>query len=115
MEALITQTRKAIHNIIAGKDDRLLVVIGPCSITTRQRRLDYAAACGWRASSTKDTLEIVMRVYFRKPRTTVGWKGLINDPTWMRATASTRACALRANCSSRSTGWACRRAASFWT
>ena len=79
-EALITGTRKAIHNIMAGKDDRLLVVIGPCSIHDPAAALDYARRLLAQREKYADTLEIVMRVYFEKPRTTVGWKGLINDP-----------------------------------
>ena len=63
-EALITQTRKAIHNIIAGKDDRLLVVIGPCSIHDPAAALDYARRLQVAREQHKDTLEIVMRVYF---------------------------------------------------
>jgi len=80
VETLITQTRKAIHNIIVGKDDRLLVVIGPCSIHDPAAAVDYARRLQAAREQYKDTLEIVMRVYFEKPRTTVGWKGLINDP-----------------------------------
>ena len=80
VETLITQTRKSIHNIMAGKDDRLLVVIGPCSIHDPAAALDYARRLQSVRAQYKDTLEIVMRVYFEKPRTTVGWKGLINDP-----------------------------------
>ncbi len=79
-EALITGTRKAIHNIMAGKDDRLLVVIGPCSIHDPAAALDYARRLKPLRDKYADTLEVVMRVYFEKPRTTVGWKGLINDP-----------------------------------
>ena len=79
-EALITDTRKAIHNIMAGKDDRLLVVIGPCSIHDPAAALDYARRLKPLRDKYADTLEVVMRVYFEKPRTTVGWKGLINDP-----------------------------------
>ena len=79
-EALITGTRKAIHNIMAGKDDRLLVVIGPCSIHDPAAALDYARRLKPLREKYADTLEVVMRVYFEKPRTTVGWKGLINDP-----------------------------------
>ncbi len=79
-EALITQTRRNIHNIMAGKDDRLLVVIGPCSIHDPGAALDYARRLTQARSRFSDTLEVVMRVYFEKPRTTVGWKGLINDP-----------------------------------
>ena len=80
VERLITDTRHAIHNIMAGKDDRLLVVIGPCSIHDPSAALDYARRLKEPREKYKDTLEIVMRVYFEKPRTTVGWKGLINDP-----------------------------------
>ncbi|NKE66226.1 3-deoxy-7-phosphoheptulonate synthase [Ramlibacter sp. RBP-2] len=79
-EALITHTRRAIHNIMAGKDDRLLVVIGPCSIHDPAAALDYAKRLKEARDRFSGTLEIVMRVYFEKPRTTVGWKGLINDP-----------------------------------
>ncbi len=80
VESLITDTRKNIHNIIAGKDDRLLVVIGPCSIHDPAAALDYARRLKEARSKYAGTLEVVMRVYFEKPRTTVGWKGLINDP-----------------------------------
>ncbi|MDP2450829.1 3-deoxy-7-phosphoheptulonate synthase [Polaromonas sp.] len=80
VESLITQTRKNIHNIMAGKDDRLLVVIGPCSIHDPAAALDYARRLAEQRKKYAGTLEIVMRVYFEKPRTTVGWKGLINDP-----------------------------------
>ena len=80
VETLIAQTRKNIHNIMAGKDDRLLVVIGPCSIHDPAAALDYARRLKEARIKHSDTLEIVMRVYFEKPRTTVGWKGLINDP-----------------------------------
>jgi len=80
VEALITDTRRNIHNIMAGKDDRLLVVIGPCSIHDPAAALDYARRLKEARARYSGTLEIVMRVYFEKPRTTVGWKGLINDP-----------------------------------
>jgi 3-deoxy-7-phosphoheptulonate synthase len=80
VETLITETRSTIHNIMAGKDDRLLVIIGPCSIHDPAAALDYARRLKVEREKYKDTLEIVMRVYFEKPRTTVGWKGLINDP-----------------------------------
>ena len=79
-EALITQTRRNIHNIMAGQDDRLLVIIGPCSIHDPAAALEYAQRLKAVRTQYADTLEIVMRVYFEKPRTTVGWKGLINDP-----------------------------------
>jgi 3-deoxy-7-phosphoheptulonate synthase len=80
VERLITETRKNIHNIMAGTDDRLLVVIGPCSIHDPMAALEYARKLVEQRHKYADTLEIVMRVYFEKPRTTVGWKGLINDP-----------------------------------
>jgi len=80
VETLITSTRRAIQAIMAGKDDRLLVVIGPCSIHDPEAALDYARKLKEAREKYADTLEIVMRVYFEKPRTTVGWKGLINDP-----------------------------------
>ncbi|WP_341908270.1 3-deoxy-7-phosphoheptulonate synthase [Polaromonas sp. YR568] len=80
IESLISKTRKAIHQIIAGKDDRLLVVIGPCSIHDPNAALEYARKLLEQRKKYEGTLEIVMRVYFEKPRTTVGWKGLINDP-----------------------------------
>ena len=80
VETLISKTRKGIHNIIQGKDDRLLVVIGPCSIHDPAAALDYARKLVEQRKKYEGTLEIVMRVYFEKPRTTVGWKGLINHP-----------------------------------
>ena len=80
VETLIGKTRESIRRIIAGKDDRLLVVIGPCSIHDPAAALDYASRLQPLRQKYADSLEIVMRVYFEKPRTTVGWKGLINDP-----------------------------------
>ena len=80
VETLISQTRQRIHNILHGKDDRLLVIIGPCSIHDPVAAVDYARRLKPLRDQYADTLEIVMRVYFEKPRTTVGWKGLINDP-----------------------------------
>ncbi len=80
VESLISSTRKAIRRIIAGKDDRLLVVIGPCSIHDPVAAMDYARRLKPLRDKYGDALEVVMRVYFEKPRTTVGWKGLINDP-----------------------------------
>ncbi len=82
MEAahLITDTRALASQIIHGHDDRLLVVVGPCSIHEPNQALDYAKKLQPLLSQYSDTLCILMRVYFEKPRTTVGWKGLINDP-----------------------------------
>ncbi len=79
-EETVFLARNAIHNIFNDKDDRLLVVIGPCSIHDPKAALEYAARLMKLREQYKDSLEIVMRVYFEKPRTTVGWKGLINDP-----------------------------------
>ena len=80
VENLISKTRQKIRDIMHGKDDRLLVIIGPCSIHDPAAALDYARRLKPLREKYADTLEIVMRVYFEKPRTTVGWKGLINDP-----------------------------------
>jgi len=80
VEQLITHTRKTIHRIMSGKDDRLLLIMGPCSIHDPAAALEYARRLKVLRDQHADTLEIVMRVYFEKPRTTVGWKGLINDP-----------------------------------
>ncbi|QEA12208.1 3-deoxy-7-phosphoheptulonate synthase [Comamonas flocculans] len=80
VETLIADTRRRIHRILRGEDDRLLVVIGPCSIHNPQAALDYARKLQAVRAQYQGELEIVMRVYFEKPRTTVGWKGLINDP-----------------------------------
>ncbi len=72
--------RNALHRILHGQDDRLMVVIGPCSIHDTKAGMEYARRLVEQRERFKDDLEIVMRVYFEKPRTTVGWKGLINDP-----------------------------------
>ena len=76
----VAHARSAVHDILAGLDDRLVVVIGPCSIHDTTAAMDYARRLVAQRRRYADTLEIVMRVYFEKPRTTVGWKGLINDP-----------------------------------
>lgn len=80
IEHFISQARRDIQHIMHGQDDRLLVVIGPCSIHDPKAALDYASLLAELRQQYRDTLDIVMRVYFEKPRTTVGWKGLINDP-----------------------------------
>ena len=72
--------REAIHRVLHDADDRLVVIIGPCSIHDPAAAIEYAKQLMAEREKYKDTLEIVMRVYFEKPRTTVGWKGLINDP-----------------------------------
>ena len=76
----VAHARKAIHQILKGNDDRLLVVIGPCSIHDPAAAKEYAERLLTLREELKGELEVVMRVYFEKPRTTVGWKGLINDP-----------------------------------
>lgn len=78
--ATVFNARNSIHNILAKSDDRLLVVIGPCSIHDPKAALEYGQRLVALRERYQDQLEIVMRVYFEKPRTTVGWKGLINDP-----------------------------------
>jgi 3-deoxy-7-phosphoheptulonate synthase len=77
---IVMTARNAIHAILNGTDDRLLVVVGPCSIHDPIAAVDYAGRLAGLRERLADRLEIVMRVYFEKPRTTVGWKGLINDP-----------------------------------
>ncbi|WP_244119119.1 3-deoxy-7-phosphoheptulonate synthase [Burkholderia gladioli] len=79
-QTLVEHTRKAIGDILHGRDDRLLLVVGPCSIHDHDQALDYARRLKAAADTLKDELLITMRVYFEKPRTTVGWKGYINDP-----------------------------------
>ncbi len=79
--ALVVETRDAIRRILHGQDrDRLLVIVGPCSIHDAEAAFEYAAKLKPVADALRDHLLIVMRTYFEKPRTTVGWKGLINDP-----------------------------------
>jgi 3-deoxy-7-phosphoheptulonate synthase len=77
---LIAHSRKTIENIINGKDDRLVVVVGPCSIHNPEAGLEYAEKLRQFSDTCRDDLFIIMRVYFEKPRTRAGWKGLINDP-----------------------------------
>ncbi len=79
-QKFISRSRKAIRNILDGSDHRLLVVVGPCSIHDPKAALEYAYRLKDLAYQLGDTLYLVMRVYFEKPRTTTGWKGLINDP-----------------------------------
>jgi 3-deoxy-7-phosphoheptulonate synthase len=76
----VYETRQQIHRILHGEDDRLLVVIGPCSVHDPKAALEYAERLLEKKQELADDLRVVMRVYFEKPRTTVGWKGLINDP-----------------------------------
>ena len=77
---MVIQSREAISNIIHGHDDRLLVIVGPCSIHDPEAAIEYAKKLAPLAQKYSDKIMIVMRVYFEKPRTNIGWKGLINDP-----------------------------------
>src|SRR5262249_3003067 len=77
---VIHDTRQSAHRILHGADDRLVVVVGPCSIHDPKAALEYARKLKIQKERMVDELLIIMRVYFEKPRTTVGWKGLINDP-----------------------------------
>ena len=79
-EAVVIGSRRAVADVLDGHDDRLLVVVGPCSVHDPMAALDYASRLIPVARTLEDDLLIVMRVYFEKPRTTTGWKGLINDP-----------------------------------
>ena len=79
-EEFVLQSRAALQRIIDRQDPRLFVVVGPCSIHDLRAARDYAQRLKQLAAEVADTLFIVMRVYFEKPRTTIGWKGLINDP-----------------------------------
>ncbi len=79
-QALVEGSRAAISRVLHGQDDRLVVVVGPCSIHDHNQAMDYARQLKAQAEALQDDLLVVMRVYFEKPRTTVGWKGYINDP-----------------------------------
>ena len=79
-QRVVVESRDAIRNVLHGRDDRLLVIVGPCSVHDPRAALDYARRLSALNDELGDELLIVMRVYFEKPRTTVGWKGLINDP-----------------------------------
>ena len=76
----VEKSRQTLRNILDRKDDRLIVIVGPCSVHDTKAAIDYAQRLATFAKTVEDQLFIVMRVYFEKPRTTVGWKGLINDP-----------------------------------
>ena len=77
---VVVESREEIRSVLNGDDDRLLVIVGPCSIHDLHAALDYARRLGRVRKELEDDVLIVMRVYFEKPRTTIGWKGLINDP-----------------------------------
>jgi 3-deoxy-7-phosphoheptulonate synthase len=77
---LVSSARAQADAILRGEDDRLLAIVGPCSIHDPEAALEYAALLKEEAKRLEKDLLVIMRVYFEKPRTTVGWKGLINDP-----------------------------------
>ena len=79
-DALVIESREIIKNIITRKDKRLLGIVGPCSIHDKESAIEYAESLKALAENVKDRIYLVMRVYFEKPRTTIGWKGLILDP-----------------------------------
>ena len=79
--SFVRESREVVSRILDRKDHRLMVVVGPCSIHDRDAAIDYAAKLKTLSDELKDTLYVIMRVYFEKPRTTTGWKGLINDPS----------------------------------
>ncbi|MFM0289098.1 3-deoxy-7-phosphoheptulonate synthase [Paraburkholderia megapolitana] len=80
LQTLVEHSRREIADVLKGRDDRLVAVVGPCSIHDHDQAIDYARLLKTAADALRDDLLIVMRVYFEKPRTTVGWKGYINDP-----------------------------------
>ena len=80
MSNLVLKSRQEIRDVLNGKDDRLLAIVGPCSIHDPKAAHEYAEKLAAVKKELEDRLVIVMRVYFEKPRTTIGWKGLINDP-----------------------------------
>ncbi len=80
VEQLVFDTRREIHKVLHGADDRLVVIVGPCSMHDKKAALEYAKKLRVLRDELAHDLIVVMRVYFEKPRTTVGWKGLINDP-----------------------------------
>ena len=109
-EATVEQGRTEVRRVLDLADDRLLVVVGPCSVHDPEAALDYARQLAEVRRSLSDDLLIVMRVYFEKPRTVTGWKGLINDPDLNDSYDVTRACAPPGGCCWTSSSWACRSA-----
>lgn len=103
----VAHGRQVVRDILDGKDHRLFVVIGPCSIHDIKAAHEYADRLKALAAEVADTLFLVMRVYFEKPRTTVGWKGLINDPYLDDSFKIRMACTSAANCSATSPRKAC--------
>ncbi len=114
--ATVFQTRNAICNVLAGRDKRLIVVVGPCSIHDTKAAREYAGkAQGDASPQLSNELIVVMRVYFEKPRTTIGWKGLINDPYLDQSYKINEGCAWRAVFCWIWRRWACPPEPSFST
>ncbi len=109
------ESRQATHRILHGMDDRLLVVIGPCSIHDTKAAMESAGRLAEQRERLKDDLEIVMRVYLRSRGPPSAGRGSSTTPISTTASRSTRACAPRASCCWRSTSWGCPRAPSSWT
>ena len=101
--------------MLNGDDDRLMVIVGPCSVHDPAAALEYARKLAEKAAELRDRLHIVMRVYFEKPRTTLGWKGLINDPHLDGSFDVNTGLGSAARCSSTSPPSACRSRASSST
>ena len=76
----VHDARESVHNILHGTDDRIVIIVGPCSVHDPEAAMEYAGKLNALRDALQDNLHIIMRVYFEKPRTVVGWKGLINDP-----------------------------------
>ena len=110
---VVADARAAVVEALAGRDPRLVIIAGPCSIHDPRAALDYAEQLKKLADRYSGQLIVLMRSYFEKPRTSVGWKGLINDPDLDETSTSTRGCGSPASCSSTSTIWGCRRPPSF--
>ena len=111
----VANARGAIHSILNREDDRLLVIAGPCSIHDPAAALDYAGRLQKTAAELSEDLCVVMRVYFEKPRTTVGWKGLINDPDRsITVLISTKVCIWPDSFCWTSQRWACLLEQSIW-
>ena len=109
----ILYSRHQVEAILRGEDQRLLVIIGPCSLHDPKAALEYARRLAPLREQYAAELCLVMRAYFEKPRTIVGWKGLINDPFWTAAITSIPGSNWRANCCWRSTSWVCPPPPSF--
>jgi 3-deoxy-7-phosphoheptulonate synthase len=110
----VARSRERVIRILRQEDPRLLVVIGPCSIHDEKSALEYATRLNALRQEFADRMEIVMRVYFEKPRTTIGWKGLINDPHLDGSQDIGTGLKIARTCCWRSPGWVCPPPRNFW-